>query len=229
MNVLVLSPTAAPGGAERSLTALIRRLPDYGITTHTVILESGRLVDWLADAGCEVTVLRSGRTRQLPTSASVIRELANLLCSFDVIISNHSKGHVYGGLAAKIARRPSIWWQREIPKRGKIELCAAVISSNAVVCSSADALAAQRRLTPRRRIQLIHPGINLDEVTRSSGSGMAIRQSMGWESAPVVGIVGRLQPGKGQDIFLPRCCKGGREAPRSAFSSGWRSNPRLGR
>ena len=34
------------------------------------------------------------------------------------------------------------------------------------------------------------------------GSGASIKRSLGWENNPTVGIVGRLQPWKGQEVFL---------------------------
>ena len=129
-----------------------------------------------------------------------------------VVISNQSKGHVYGGLAALGARVPAVWWQQGIPDSDRIEKAARLVPSAAVVCSSDAAVAAQRRLTPRRRVEKIHLGTAVNEVAARQGSGAAIRRELGWDR-PTVGIVGRLQPWKGQDIFLRAAAEIARAEP----------------
>lgn len=202
MKVMLVSPSGVPGGAERALAGLARGLPEYGIEPVAVLLQDGPLRSWLTDVGCPVTVIDAGRTRQLGRTALTVRRLAAIARGADVVISNQSKGHVYGGAAARLAGRPAVWWQQGTPERSRIEMTAAVIPSAAVVCSGRDAERAQQRITPRRRIDVIHLGIEVDAVAGRAGSGAAIRRALGWQDNPVVGIVGRLQPWKGQETFL---------------------------
>ncbi len=203
-RVLLVSPTSVPGGAERALAALAARFPELGVEPCAALLEDGPLQGWLEQAGCPVDVIPAGRTRQLVRTARVLAELRALAVrrQADVIISNQSKGHVYGGLAGLAARIPAVWWQQGVPGPGRIENVARLVPSAAVICSSDAAVAAQSKLTPHRRIEKVHLGVPVDEIGARVGAGASIRRELGWENTRIVGIVGRLQPWKGQDVFL---------------------------
>lgn len=197
-RILLLSPTAVPGGADRALTNLARHLSAHGFEMSAVLLADGPLRGWLEEVGCPVTVLPAGRTRHLRQTVSVVRRLTRLARQVDIVISNQSKGHVYGGMAARLAGRPAVWWQHGVPSRTAIEMIAATIPTAAIVCGSRVAVDAQRRLTPSRQVHLIPPGTNVAAIAGQVGSGKAVRERLGWADKRVVGIVGRLQPWKGQ-------------------------------
>lgn len=201
-RALLLSPSSVPGGAERAFAGLAHHLPELGVDVRAVLLQPGPLEGWLHAVGCPVEVIDAGRTRHLHRTCPVLTRLSAQARTADVVVSNQSKGHVYGGLAAAAARRPAIWWQQGTPTRSAIDLVAARVPAAAVVASSNDSVAAQRRLTPRRRIERIHLGIDLTKIRASTGSGAAVRRTHGWGEAPLVGIVGRLEQWKGQDVFL---------------------------
>lgn len=202
--VLLVSPSGKPGGAERALAGLARHLPQFGLQPVAAMLEPGPVEEWLVDAGCPVTLVDAGRLRQVHRTVGAVGRLRALVrrSSARAVISSMSKGHVYGGLAAATARCPAIWWQQMIPDRDVMERAAARVPAAAVVCSSDPAVAAQRRLTPNRRVEKVHPGSPVERIVARKGHGAAIRAELGWEANPVVGIVGRLQPWKGQDVFL---------------------------
>ena len=198
----MISPSAVPGGAERAFVSLARRLPALGVEVETVLLEDGGLREWLTEAGCRVEVIPTGRTRDPRSTARALRALRRRARAADVVISNQSKGHFLGGLAAALARRPAVYWQQGIPSRTPIEVAAAIVPASVIVCSSAPAVQAQRRLTPRREVRLIHLGIDVASVRAKRESGSTIRASLAAGGERLVGIVGRLQPWKGQDLFL---------------------------
>jgi glycosyltransferase involved in cell wall biosynthesis len=202
-SVLLLSPSAKAGGAERAFAALARSLPAAGIDPVAALLDEGPLEDWLAEAGCSTAVLRAGRTRQLHRTVATVARLRRLAADSGAaaIVSSMSKGHVYGGAAAA-ARLPAVWWQHGIPARSRIEAVAARVPAAAIVCVSAASAGAQLRLTPRRRVVTINPGVPLERVRAARGAGAAIKRRLGWDGVSVVGIVGRLQPDKGQELFL---------------------------
>lgn len=119
-----------------------------------------------------------------------------------MVLSNHSKGHVFGGLAARVAGRPAIWWQHGTPEHSPLERAAAHVPAEVVIAGNRSAVEAHRQLKPRRRVELVHPGVDLSSLRKARGSGRTLRESYGWGSAPLVGIVGRLQEWKGQHVFL---------------------------
>lgn len=216
-KALLLSPTSAPGGSERALVNLARHLPDEGFEVSAVLLADGPLREWLEAVGCPVTLLAAGRTRQLHRTAATIARLAVLVRGADVVVSNQSKGHVFGGIAALLARRPAVWWQHGRASLNRIELAAAAVPAVSIVCGSKETLQAQRRFTPWRSVQSIYPGTEAVAIAARAGSGATVRRQLGWEGEKIVGIVGRLQPWKGQEVFLRAAAEIGRSHPRARF------------
>jgi glycosyltransferase involved in cell wall biosynthesis len=217
MRALLVSPCSTPGGAERSLAALAQRLPSYGVEVSTVVLQGGDLEDWLTEAGCRFDVIQARRTRYLHRTATTVARLARRARSADVVVSNQSKGQVYGGLAARVAGRPSIWWQRAIPSRSPIEWAAGTVGANMVVCSSEAAAVAQRQLHPRLPTAVIHPGTDIARVRSRRGDGAQLRTWLGVGMGPLVGNIGRLQEGKGQEVFLRAAARVAAHRPDTTF------------
>ena len=218
-GVLLVSPTAVPGGAERALTSLARQFPTIGFEPHAVLLREGPLEGWLGEVGCPVTVIPTGRTRHVARTTQAVARLRSVALRehAQVVISNQSKGHFFGGLAALGSRVPAVWWQQGIPSRSFIERSARLVPSAAVVCSSDAAMSAQAELTPHRRIVKIHLGVPVRAVSGRVGSGAPIRKARDW-ATPVIGIVGRLQPWKGQKVFLHAAAIVARERPDVRFA-----------
>jgi glycosyltransferase involved in cell wall biosynthesis len=204
-RVALVASSAVAGGAERALASLARLLPGSGVEPVAVLLQDGVLAEWLQAADCPTIVLRSGRVRQLHRTVATVAEIRSVLLKeeVDVVLSSQSKSHVYGGSAAALARLPAVWWQHEIPHPGRIEHAAGRVPAAAVVCGSQAAEKEQRRLTPQRTIVRIPPpGVDVAAVAARRGCGVAVRRALGWERNRIVGIVGRLQPSKGQESFL---------------------------
>src|SRR6266540_2608714 len=200
-KLLLVSASAKPGGAERAFLSLARGLPAHGWEPVCVLLEDGPLREWLES---NVVVLDAGRTRRLDRTAATVRALARIAREHDAraVVSSLSKTHVYGGVAARLARVPAVWWQHGIPARSTIAFAAGRIPAAAVVCVSDASARAQRALTPRRRVDVVHPGVPVDEIAAAGGSGAAIRASLGWNDARVIGVLGRLQRDKGHGDAL---------------------------
>lgn len=217
IDVLLVSPTSAPGGAERALAGLARRLPAFGYRPKVVLLQPGPFEKWLADAGCPAEVIPMGRTRQLHRTLPVIDRLRRLCRSVPVVVANQSKGQAIVGAAAALSRTPCIWWQQGVPARSTIESAAAVWPAAAVVCSAQEAARAQKSLTPNKRVELINLGIDVGAVRARVGSGGGIREQMAW-SGPVVGMVARLEPWKGQQLFLQAASVVARRRPDVQFA-----------
>jgi glycosyltransferase involved in cell wall biosynthesis len=203
---VLLSPVAAPGGAERALAGLARRLPEHGFSPSAVLLEDGPAARFFEQVGCPVQVLFAGRTKldKALRLGSVLGRLRRLLLAGGaaVVVGNQAKGHLYAGLAAAAAGVPAVFWQQGVPGRGRHDLLAARVPAAAVVCSSELAAEAQRALTPHRPVRKVHLGVDVAAVAARAGSGGELRRRAGLSDRPVVAMVGRLQPWKGQRTFL---------------------------
>lgn len=201
-RALLVAPSSAPGGSQRVLTAVARHLPAHGVDVTAVLLQRGVLEEWLIEAGCTTEVIDAGRTRQLRRTGPTLHTLARRAAATDIVVSSESKGHVYGGLAASWARMPEVWWQHGIPAATTIERVAARVPTRGIVCYTTEAAKAQGCLAPASPVEVIPGGIDVGVVAARRGSGAGIRARLGLGERPVIGIVGRLQQWKGQDVFL---------------------------
>jgi glycosyltransferase involved in cell wall biosynthesis len=198
--VLLVAPSAKAGGAERALAGLARQLPAHGLEPLAVLLEGGPLEGWLAEAGCPVALPEAGIEDDSAAVTHVQRYIEET--EVRVVVSSKWEAHLVAGVAAEAASVPAVFWQHDIAQRAPGELRAASIPAAAIVCSSDHAVRAQRALTPRARIVKVHPGAPIAEIAARRGSGRRVREALGWGAAPLVGIVGRLDHWKGQDVFL---------------------------
>jgi glycosyltransferase involved in cell wall biosynthesis len=91
------------------------------------------------------------------------------------------------------------------------------VPTRMIACCSQAALEAQRTFTPTGRACMIHPGIRIADVLSGRGRGVAIKDSLGWRHNPIVGIIGRLEPGKGQKVFLQAAARIALAHPEARF------------
>jgi glycosyltransferase involved in cell wall biosynthesis len=199
--ILVVSPTAMAGGAERALAGLVRHLPSEGFRPVCALLEHGPAEAWLSDAQCEAIVVGTGGQRSTPEVVPALLSLAKAIRA-GAVLSNKWQGHLYGGAVSVQSGLPATWWQADIARNHPDEERAARLPATVIACMSAFAATAQRQLSPHTKIVEIHPGIAVETVAEHRGSGRSVRAALGWGTEPVVGIVGRLEPWKGQETFL---------------------------
>jgi glycosyltransferase involved in cell wall biosynthesis len=116
----------------------------------------------------------------------------------DLILNWAAKTQLYGAPAAMLAGMTDrvIWWQQAIPRRDWIDMSATLLPATAVGCYSRAAAQAQEHLVPKRQTFVVGAGSPLpaggpSEPPLSLPGGV-----------PIVGLVGRLQPWKGQDRML---------------------------
>jgi glycosyltransferase involved in cell wall biosynthesis len=218
--VLLLSPSGVAGGAERAFLGLARCLPALGIRPVAVLLQPGPLEDWLLDAGCETHVLATHRTRHVHRTARTVYALHGLVRRTQVraVVSNNWKGHLFGGMAALAAGVPEIFWQHAVPAPNLLDRIVNAVPTRMIACCSDAALQAQRAFTSSRKTCRIYPGIRIADVMSGRGRGAVIRQSLGWSRNPIVGIIGRLEPGKGQAVFLQAAARVVEAAPEARFA-----------
>lgn len=218
LRVAVLSHTGARSGAELALLRLVRNLDRDLVRVHAVIFAPGPLVDSLREIGIEVTVLeldesiakadRNHLTGSAPTRlagawrvASFVVRLARILRALDVDVvhCNSLKSDILGGIAARLARRRVVWYVHDrisadyLPARTAAVFRAAIrLLPHQVLANSQATLATLGRF-PARRSAVAYPGVEQSAfafVPRAGGG------------AATVGMVGRISPTKGQDVFL---------------------------
>jgi glycosyltransferase involved in cell wall biosynthesis len=188
------------GGAEAMLQTVLDGAQESPHELELVFLEAGPWPAELAEAGFRVEVIPAGRLRQAHRWLATVMRLARLLRRRrpDLILDWMPKTHLYGGPAAALAgmRDRVLWWQHGIATDHWMDRVATLLPAIAVGCSARATAAAQERLFPRRRTVIVEPGTPVPQLNSSAAP---IDTPTG---VPIVGVVGRLQPWKGQHRLL---------------------------
>lgn len=168
------------------------RLEDLGIEVHVLPLPA-QVRDTRRDAARPSRLSRSqlaGLLRYVLALRRLLRELGP-----DLVHTNSLKSALYGGAAGRLARVPVLWHVRDRiaddylpgPVVTMVRLAARALPT-AVIANSQSTL----DTVPRRALSAVVP----DSVT-------APPRLPRTDSRPLtVGLVGRLSPWKGQDVFL---------------------------
>ena len=194
------------GGAENMLWTFLRTLDRAQVDPAVVFFSHGGFEREVASLQIPTFVVEAGRLRNLPRFIQVITLLADLLRKQrpDLLLNWSAKTQIYGASAAIFAGiwDRVVWWQHGIPDTHWLDRLATVLPARAVGCSSERSAEAQRRLAPRRRTFVVRPGIEEASLPAEKDSYL-LRQRLGIPAhRKVFGIVGRLQPWKGQDRFI---------------------------
>jgi glycosyltransferase involved in cell wall biosynthesis len=204
--VVTVGWAARLGGGETMLLGFLCSADQSRLSVLVVFFEDGPLVQEAAACGARTLVIRGGRLRNPRATVRVVRELARLLRREepDLLLNWTAKTHVYGALAAALARRTDrvVWWQHTIvPRTRLLDRVAGVLPARAIVCSSRCTAHIQASRWPSRATFVVHPGIDLPRP--AAGRPAVLREQLGIvPSRQIVGLVGRLEPGKGHDRFL---------------------------
>jgi glycosyltransferase involved in cell wall biosynthesis len=203
-RVLMIAPSAVPGGMEEVFFRLVALAADGGYRADPVLLQRGALEERLRAAGIAVEVYEAGRLRQprhvLATARAIHRAIGRH--APDVVYANMPKAHCYAALPAALARRPALWAQGGIPEPPHwLDRAASLLPGAGVMVASAAAGQAQERLRGSPPTALVAPGIEVERYRAASGADVRAEHGIA-PDALLVTLVGRLQPWKGQRELL---------------------------
>ena len=127
----------------------------------------------------------------------------------DVLLSCANKDHFTAGAVAADTGRPSVWWVNDIlsadffswPVRRVFVAKARKLATRLTPVSDFGRAALIAEGLPAERIVTIHNGIPLERYRRSESTLLRDRLKSS-PGEPLFGLVGRLTPWKGQDLFL---------------------------
>jgi glycosyltransferase involved in cell wall biosynthesis len=220
LRVMFVDHVASVGGAEIALYNLIRHF-DFNVIQPVVVLgEEGILADRLKSIAevhvipmcAEVRTARKDNlgARSLLLGSAIIGAIRYIyqLIQFirehnvDLVHTNSLKSDILGGCAAKLAGRPVIWHVRDritsdyLPSR--VAAMFRVLSKwlPDLIIADSRAVAATLSKASTTSIRVVHEGTPHEEFERHSQMAPARNTS------PVIGLVGRISPWKGQDVFV---------------------------
>lgn len=213
LRVALVNHSARLGGGERSLVRIARRYDPARVQAVVVLGEEGPLAERLRQLGIDVLVLPldprvSERRKDTlgaagladPTALRLLRASVWRLRGelrrrrIELVHTNSLKAHVWGGLAGRLAGARVLWHVRDhvaapyLPQVAatSVRLLARVIPHHLAAVSESVARSVG---TPA---SVIHQGVQLPESNGAPRTDGRLR----------VGIVGRIAPWKGQDVFI---------------------------
>jgi glycosyltransferase involved in cell wall biosynthesis len=204
MKIVITTPLADRlGGAENMLWTFLRHVDQERVQPFVVFLQDGSFPEEVAELGIRTVVLRAGRLRHFWRAPFAIGALARLLRRErpDLLLNWMAKSQLYGSPAALLSGLGNrvVWWQHGVSHRGWMDRLATLMPARAIACSSRAAADAQETLRPRRRTFVIHPGIDMPQLSDVSDARAQLEIPQGQFA---IGIVGRLQPDKRQDRVI---------------------------
>ncbi len=202
-------PVGERGGAESVFFEILRRLDRGRFAPVAIFLRDGPFVREVEEVGIPLHVQPITRLSDPFNYGRTIRALRQRFAQWgaQLVVSSHGYGHLYGGVAAWWARIPAIWWQHGIASsRHLLDHMAVCVPARVVVASSHSAAEAHRRAFgfARTPLRVIHPGVDVDWFRSPDPQRLArLREELRLERFRyLVSAIGRLEPGKGQDLFL---------------------------
>jgi glycosyltransferase involved in cell wall biosynthesis len=220
LSVVVLDHCAKLSGGELAMARLLPACRDLDV--RVFLGEDGPLVGRLERDEVPVEVIpmdiraqavskdsvvpRAGLLRAVASTVRYSIALARRLRRdrTELVVTNSLKSDLYGGVAGRIAGVPVVWHLRDrissdylpSPAVTLIRLASRILPSGVIANSGATLESLQ--LGPHARRRLFARAIGSPCVSiRHSGTRRTVRNG-----ALTVGMVGRLAPWKGQDVFL---------------------------
>lgn len=212
-NLLFVDHAQALGGGQRSLLNLLQHLSPTEWNRH-LICPAGPLAAEAQKRNVAVHQLSLPRLRDVQgmmrhwlPEAQAIARLASQW-EVDLLCANTVRAAFYTSLAAVLARQPFIWFARDfwlserrprftgLDSIGKRFLC---FLADRVVANSQ---ATSRHLPSSSKVIVIRNGIDPDRFPPSEDLKNSRKAFNLAENTPVVGMVARMRPWKGQETFL---------------------------
>lgn len=225
-RILYLDHTAVLGGGELALLALVKELDRTRFDPVVLLFSEGPLVaemrgfaethvlpmpqelvdarrESMHGAGGLPWGKASGMLRFLRALSRAIEDLRP-----DLIHTNSLKADLMGGLVARYRGVPVVWHIRDridedyLPARlVKIFRAACGTVPNGLIANSRATLESLR-LQPEKLVAVISSGIDLQPFVRATASAETLSTAIASGREIRVGLIGRICPWKGQEVFL---------------------------
>ncbi len=191
----------------------------------SLVIGQGDLPERVAALQIPVIRIPAPRFRNLRGTARVIRSLSGLIRKqqIDVVFSNGGHANLFARPAALLTDRPCVWWvhgwEPRDTLREPISIAHQLLSADRLLANSEWTARMLRNDFPSSPpIGVVRPGVDCREFRPDSVAGRAARRELGiGDSQRVVGMFGRLQPWKGQHIFLEAAAALGRRLRGTRF------------
>jgi glycosyltransferase involved in cell wall biosynthesis len=228
LRVAFVDHTARLGGGEIALLNLVSNLDPALVTPIVILFSAGPLADALRAESIETHIVPASAamldTRKnslgvksifkAGTGLAALRHVRRVAAKLralnvDIVHTNSLKADIIGGLAGRLARRCVVWHVRDriaddyLPAttaRLFRRLCRLI--PHFVIANSASTLSTLE-LPSTPKVAVVPSGVRrYSEIIHDGTPAEAEQGHASLEQTPVIGIVGRISPWKGQHVFL---------------------------
>lgn len=223
---LFIQSTTEQGGAETILLNVFGASAELRARASVATLGFGRgdLPARLRKLGVRIFELRAGRLRHPWAIVKTIHTLARLMRELDaqVTVGNGSHPQIYGALAARIAGARIVHLVNMIHRvpllsNHPIDVLAIAGPCDLALTPSEASRQVMVRLRPKLPVETISPGTPISMVPPDEVE--VARRELGAQAGDVLfGIFGRLQRGKGQDVFIESAKRVAAQVPEARFA-----------
>lgn len=219
LRVLEISPSRQVWGAELATLQLLEPLARRGVDTVLAAPAGDFAAAWTEAGGRHVALelperrgLRGGSderagarqlTGELQASAASVRRIARIAGDAEVLHTSSLWIQLDVAVAARIARRPAVIELCDLVRAGVGRHVLTASMALAAAGTAVSAAAAACVGPPgRRRLKIVAPAVDLARFApRPADPG--VRAGLAADpDAPLVGIVGRIDPAKGVDVVV---------------------------
>lgn len=203
LSVLFVAPVAVEGGVAEVLSGIVRHAPAAGIAPSVLFLHPGPAAASLSRICDDVTVTDIGRLRSPRTLGRGLRAVTRALRTVgpDVVVAMEPGAQLYTALPARARRVPVVWQQHAIAiPASAVDRVARRLPADLAIANS-NFVAGPLRSCTRVPVRVVRPGIDVAHFAAADGSALRTDHEI-TDDEVLVGIVGRLQPWKGQHLFL---------------------------
>ncbi len=220
---LFVTHAGAPGGAEFQMLGMCKKIAG----ASALMLSDGPLMKLFQGLNIPVAVISAdgsliGIRREdgiwkallaLPGMLVLMFRLARFVRHYDVLVPMSQKSFVLLGMVRLFVNRPIIWYMNDLVSRKhfsrfmiKVMALLARFSADHVILNSrASRIAWIEAGGIAERCTVSYPGVDADDVEaklRNQQVTQALREKFSPDGKPLVAVVGRLSPWKGQDVFI---------------------------
>ena len=205
-KILYFHEASKISGAENSLINLVKNMDRSKFTPIFVLPQEGPLASELKRLNIEVVLIEFPRIRKGFGVVATIKKVLKVIKEKDVqlIHSNSIRTHIYAVIAARLAKIPVVWHERNLITRERIDPDRLFyFLPDKIICNS---WAIARRFIKKGglpdKVSVIYNGVDIRQFNPQV-SGTTIRAEFGLKNGTIlVGVISRLGPDKGQEYFL---------------------------
>lgn len=195
------------GGGQRSLLLLLERLDRTKFTPFLVCPTEGGLVEKAEKLGIQTEIIRMGslKTPNIFSTAATVFKMRRLIRkkNIELIHSDSPRQALYASLAVRKTKIPLIWHVRvSTAEKKSLNRFLYNRSRKIIAVSRAASLRFSEFDLTSDKLVVIPNGVDLTQF-KPRHPDMGLREELGIEQSSVlVGTLGQLIPGKGQDVLL---------------------------